>query len=57
MAKHIPVLLNECIEGLNIQSDGIYVDGTVGLGQIGCCQNVVHINTSSVVDSIIAHQP
>ena len=32
MAKHIPVLLNECIESLNIQPDGIYVDGTVGLG-------------------------
>jgi len=24
------VLLNECIEGLNINSDGIYVDGTLG---------------------------
>lgn len=28
--KHIPVLLNECIEGLNIRPDGIYVDGTLG---------------------------
>lgn len=28
--KHKPVLLNECIEGLNIQPDGIYVDGTLG---------------------------
>ena len=28
--KHIPVLLNESIEGLNIQEDGIYVDCTVG---------------------------
>ncbi len=27
---HIPVMLNECIEGLNIKGDGIYVDGTVG---------------------------
>lgn len=27
---HIPVLLNEVIEGLNIKSDGIYVDGTLG---------------------------
>ena len=32
MAKHVPVLLNECIEVLNIKPDGIYVDGTVGLG-------------------------
>lgn len=28
--KHISVLLNECIEGLNIKSDGTYVDGTLG---------------------------
>lgn len=28
--KHIPVLLNECIDGLNIKPDGIYVDGTLG---------------------------
>ncbi len=28
--KHKPVLLNECINGLNIHSDGIYVDGTLG---------------------------
>ncbi len=27
---HIPVLLDECIENLNVKSDGIYVDGTVG---------------------------
>lgn len=30
--KHVPVLLNECIEGLNIKPDGIYVDGTLGRG-------------------------
>ena len=28
--KHTPVLLNECIEGLKIKPDGIYVDGTLG---------------------------
>ena len=28
--KHIPVLLNECIESLKIKPDGIYVDGTLG---------------------------
>ena len=28
--KHKPVMLNECIEGLNIKPDGIYVDGTLG---------------------------
>lgn len=30
--KHVSVLLNECIENLNIRPDGIYVDGTLGLG-------------------------
>lgn len=29
---HIPVMLNECIEGLNIQPNGIYVDVTFGGG-------------------------
>lgn len=28
--KHEPVMLQECIEGLNIHPDGIYVDGTLG---------------------------
>ena len=28
--KHIPVLLDECIEGLAIKPDGIYCDGTAG---------------------------
>ena len=29
---HTPVLLNECIDGLNIKADGIYVDCTFGGG-------------------------
>ena len=28
--KHKPVLLEECINGLNIKKEGIYVDGTIG---------------------------
>ena len=28
--SHRPVLLDECIEGLNIRPDGIYLDGTLG---------------------------
>lgn len=28
--KHVPVMLNECIEGLNIKPNGIYLDGTLG---------------------------
>lgn len=30
--KHIPVLLEEVIEGLNVREDGIYVDCTLGRG-------------------------
>ncbi len=29
---HIPVMLNECMDGLNIKQDGIYVDVTFGGG-------------------------
>ena len=32
MFKHIPVLLNEVIDGLNIDENGIYVDATLGGG-------------------------
>lgn len=28
--KHVSIMLQECIEGLNIKKDGIYVDGTLG---------------------------
>ena len=28
--SHKPVMLEECIQGLNIKKDGIYVDGTLG---------------------------
>jgi 16S rRNA (cytosine1402-N4)-methyltransferase len=30
--EHISVLLDECIEYLNIRPDGVYVDGTLGMG-------------------------
>lgn len=30
--KHTPVMLNECMDGLNISPNGIYVDGTLGGG-------------------------
>ncbi len=32
MSYHNPVLLNECIDGLNIKPDGVYVDLTFGGG-------------------------
>ena len=28
--EHVPVMLRECLEGLQIDPDGVYVDGTVG---------------------------
>lgn len=34
---HIPVMLHECIEALNIKKNGIYVDGTMG----GCGHSAV----------------
>ena len=30
--NHVPVLLHECIENLNIKPDGLYLDGTLGRG-------------------------
>ncbi|MGN0710905.1 MAG: 16S rRNA (cytosine(1402)-N(4))-methyltransferase RsmH [Anaerovoracaceae bacterium] len=30
--KHVSVLYDECMEGLKVKSDGIYVDGTLGGG-------------------------
>lgn len=32
MSGHHSVMLNECLEALNIRPDGIYVDGTAGMG-------------------------
>lgn len=41
---HVSVLLNECIEGLAIKPDGIYVDGTLG-GAGHSSQIVKHLTT------------
>lgn len=40
--KHVPVLLNECMDALNIRPDGIYIDGTVGGGghSSGICERL-----------------
>ena len=32
MESHIPVMLKQCVEALNIKKDGIYVDLTLGRG-------------------------
>ncbi len=29
--KHVSVLLQETVDGLNVKPDGIYVDGTLGV--------------------------
>lgn len=50
--KHKSVLLEECIENLNIKSDGIYVDGTLGGGghssyicsKLGPCGTLIGID-------------
>ncbi len=30
--KHVPVMLEECIDGLNVKPNGVYFDGTLGGG-------------------------
>ena len=40
--EHVSVLFDECMEGLNIKPDGIYVDGTLGGGghSSGICERL-----------------
>ena len=45
---HVSVLLNECLEGLNIRPDGIYVDGTLG-GAGHSSQIVKHLTTGRLI--------
>lgn len=47
---HVPVLLDECLEGLNIRPDGIYVDGT--LGGAGHSSEIVKRLTSGMLIGI-----
>ena len=49
---HYPVLLNECIEGLNIRPDGVYLDGT--LGRAGHSREIAkRLNTGRLILSLI----
>lgn len=48
--RHKPVLLEQCIEGLNIRPDGIYLDGTFGRG--GHCLEILRRLTTGRVIAI-----
>ncbi len=50
--KHVSVLYDECIENLNIDPDGIYVDGTLGGGghSSGICQRLSERGTLIGID-------
>ena len=45
---HVSVLLNECLDGLNIKPDGIYVDGTLG-GAGHSCQIAKRLTTGRLI--------
>ena len=45
---HVSVLLDECLEGLNIKPDGIYVDGTLG-GAGHSCQIAKRLTTGTLI--------
>ncbi len=45
---HVSVLLHECIDGLNIRPDGVYVDGTLG-GAGHSSQIAARLTTGSLV--------
>lgn len=50
--KHTSVLFEECMEGLNIRPDGIYVDGTLGGGghSSGICERLDERGTLIGID-------
>ena len=57
--KHISVLFNETIEGLNIKENGIYVDGTLGggghsLGMLSYNKNILLIGIDRDAEAIEA---
>jgi 16S rRNA (cytosine1402-N4)-methyltransferase len=45
---HVSVLLDECVDGLNIKPDGIYVDGTLG-GAGHSFQIASHLTTGRLI--------
>lgn len=47
--NHVPVLLDECIECLNIKEGGVYVDGTLGGGGHSSCVLRLLNNTGRLI--------
>jgi len=48
MEYHIPIMLSECIQGLDIKPDGIYVDATFGGG--GHSREIIkHLTTGKLI--------
>ena len=54
---HVSVLLNECIEYLNIKKDGIYIDGTMGGGghSLAICQKLTTGKLIAIDKDLNAH--
>lgn len=54
---HVSVLLNECIEYLNIKKDGIYIDGTMGGGghSLAICQKLTTGKLIAIDQDLNAH--
>ncbi len=48
MEYHVPVMLQQCIEALNIKPDGFYVDATFGGGGHSC-EILKHIKTGKLI--------
>ncbi|MEY8320223.1 16S rRNA (cytosine(1402)-N(4))-methyltransferase RsmH [Lachnospiraceae bacterium 46-61] len=54
---HVSVLLNECIEYLNIKKDGIYIDGTMGGGghSLAICKKLTTGRLIAIDQDLNAH--
>ncbi|HIT86915.1 MAG TPA: 16S rRNA (cytosine(1402)-N(4))-methyltransferase RsmH [Candidatus Coprocola pullicola] len=55
---HVSVLLEECIENLQIKQDGIYVDGTMGGGghSLAICKRLTTGRLIAIDQDLYAHQ-
>lgn len=55
---HLSVLLQECIENLNIKPNGIYIDGTMGGGghSLAICQKLTTGRLIAIDQDLYAHE-